>query len=79
MRQVVEGMRYLHSHNILHRDISLSNLLITKDMNIVSILKQQFSYTVLSFNDYFVNRLLNLAKIDFIKLILICCEQFNIK
>lgn len=37
MRQVVEGMRYLHSHNILHRDMSLSNLLITKDMHIVSI------------------------------------------
>lgn len=41
MRQVVDGMRYLHSHNILHRDISLSNLLITKDMNIVSMLFTQ--------------------------------------
>lgn len=36
MRQVVEGVRYLHSHNILHRDMSLSNLLITRDMHIVS-------------------------------------------
>lgn len=26
----------MHSHNILHRDMSLSNLLITKDMHIVS-------------------------------------------
>ncbi|GLV35155.1 Sak kinase [Carabus blaptoides fortunei] len=34
MRQVVEGLRYLHSHNILHRDISLSNLLLSKNMQI---------------------------------------------
>ncbi|KAJ8921657.1 hypothetical protein NQ315_010566 [Exocentrus adspersus] len=34
MRQVVEGIRYLHSHNILHRDLSLSNLLLTKDMQV---------------------------------------------
>lgn len=37
MKQVVEGVRYLHSHNILHRDMSLSNLLITRDMHIVRI------------------------------------------
>lgn len=36
MRQVVEGIKYLHFHSILHRDISLSNLLITKDMQVVS-------------------------------------------
>ncbi|KRT81155.1 protein kinase [Oryctes borbonicus] len=34
MRQVVEGVQYLHSHNILHRDMSLSNLLLTKDMQV---------------------------------------------
>ncbi|XP_044757238.1 serine/threonine-protein kinase PLK4 [Coccinella septempunctata] len=34
MKQVVEGMKYLHSHNILHRDISLSNLLLTRDMQV---------------------------------------------
>ncbi|KAK9874680.1 hypothetical protein WA026_005500 [Henosepilachna vigintioctopunctata] len=34
MKQVVEGIKYLHSHNILHRDISLSNLLLTKDMQV---------------------------------------------
>ncbi|EEZ98528.1 Serine/threonine-protein kinase PLK4-like Protein [Tribolium castaneum] len=34
MKQVVEGMKYLHTHNILHRDISLSNLLLTKDMQV---------------------------------------------
>ena len=36
MKQVVEGLLYLHSHHILHRDLTLANLLLTKDMNIVS-------------------------------------------
>lgn len=36
MQQVVEGVQYLHSHNILHRDMSLSNLLLTKNMQVVS-------------------------------------------
>ncbi|XP_055856439.1 serine/threonine-protein kinase PLK4 [Episyrphus balteatus] len=34
MRQVISGLLYLHSHQILHRDISLSNLLLTKDMHV---------------------------------------------
>ncbi|XP_061824895.2 serine/threonine-protein kinase PLK4-like [Nerophis lumbriciformis] len=34
MHQLVNGMLYLHSHGILHRDLSLSNLLLTKDMDI---------------------------------------------
>ncbi|CAL1530889.1 unnamed protein product [Lymnaea stagnalis] len=34
MRQIVDGILYLHSHGILHRDLSLSNLLLTKDMNV---------------------------------------------
>ena len=37
MTQVVEGMLYLHSHNILHRDLSLANLLLTRDMKVVSV------------------------------------------
>lgn len=37
MGQVVDGIRYLHSYNILHRDLSLSNLLLTKDMKVVSL------------------------------------------
>ena len=35
MTQLLDGMLYLHSHNILHRDLSLANLLITRDMKIV--------------------------------------------
>uniref|UniRef100_A0A2C9JP73 Serine/threonine-protein kinase PLK4 n=1 Tax=Biomphalaria glabrata TaxID=6526 RepID=A0A2C9JP73_BIOGL len=34
MRQIVEGILYLHSHGILHRDLSLSNLLLNKEMNV---------------------------------------------
>lgn len=33
--QVVQGLLYLHSYQILHRDMSLSNLLLTKDMQVV--------------------------------------------
>ncbi|XP_025084941.1 serine/threonine-protein kinase PLK4-like isoform X2 [Pomacea canaliculata] len=32
MRQVVEGVQYLQKHQILHRDLTLSNLLLTRDM-----------------------------------------------
>ncbi|EZA49997.1 Serine/threonine-protein kinase PLK4 [Ooceraea biroi] len=34
IRQVVQGLLYLHSHQILHRDLSLSNLLLTRDMQV---------------------------------------------
>ncbi|XP_018047045.1 PREDICTED: serine/threonine-protein kinase PLK4 [Atta colombica] len=34
IKQVVQGLLYLHSHQILHRDLSLSNLLLTKDMQV---------------------------------------------
>lgn len=34
MHQTVTGMLYLHSHGILHRDLTLSNLLLTSNMNI---------------------------------------------
>ncbi|XP_077396110.1 serine/threonine-protein kinase PLK4 [Festucalex cinctus] len=34
MRQIVEGMLYLHAHGILHRDLTLPNLLLTNNMNI---------------------------------------------
>ncbi|ELU12783.1 hypothetical protein CAPTEDRAFT_221177 [Capitella teleta] len=31
--QVVKGLLYLQSHNILHRDLTLANLLLTRDMD----------------------------------------------
>ncbi|XP_021564760.1 serine/threonine-protein kinase PLK4, partial [Carlito syrichta] len=34
MHQITTGMLYLHSHGILHRDLTLSNLLLTRHMNI---------------------------------------------
>ncbi|XP_041359491.1 serine/threonine-protein kinase PLK4-like isoform X2 [Gigantopelta aegis] len=34
MKNIVEGILYLHSHGILHRDLTLSNLLLTRDMDI---------------------------------------------
>ena len=35
-KQVVDGLLYLHSHGILHRDIKLSNLLLTNSFDVVS-------------------------------------------
>ena len=35
MRQIVIGIEYLHSHHILHRDLKLHNLLLTKENNVV--------------------------------------------
>ncbi|CAF0731588.1 unnamed protein product [Brachionus calyciflorus] len=34
LKQVIDGMIYLHSYGILHRDLTLSNLLLTKEMNV---------------------------------------------
>ncbi|XP_008266169.2 serine/threonine-protein kinase PLK4 isoform X1 [Oryctolagus cuniculus] len=34
MYQIITGLLYLHSHGILHRDLTLSNLLLTRNMNI---------------------------------------------
>ncbi|XP_026875397.2 serine/threonine-protein kinase PLK4 isoform X1 [Electrophorus electricus] len=34
MHQIVKGMLYLHTHGIMHRDLTLSNLLLTNSMNI---------------------------------------------
>ncbi|XP_028293138.1 serine/threonine-protein kinase PLK4 isoform X2 [Gouania willdenowi] len=34
MHQIVKGMLYLHTHGILHRDLTLSNLLLSSNMNI---------------------------------------------
>uniref|UniRef100_A0A803XRG0 Serine/threonine-protein kinase PLK4 n=1 Tax=Meleagris gallopavo TaxID=9103 RepID=A0A803XRG0_MELGA len=34
LHQIITGMLYLHSHGILHRDLTLSNLLLTSNMNV---------------------------------------------
>ncbi|VDP77529.1 unnamed protein product [Echinostoma caproni] len=34
LKQLISGLLYLHSHNILHRDLTLANLLLTKDMKV---------------------------------------------
>ena len=36
LNQVVKGLIYLHSFNIVHRDLSLSNILLTSSMDAVS-------------------------------------------
>ena len=34
--QVVSGLLYLHGHGIMHRDLTLANLLLTRDMRVGS-------------------------------------------
>ncbi|EDV21411.1 uncharacterized protein TRIADDRAFT_30306, partial [Trichoplax adhaerens] len=34
LAQIVKGLLYLHSHDIVHRDLSLSNLLLTNDLDV---------------------------------------------
>jgi len=36
LRPVVEGLEYLHFHQIVHRDMSLANLLLTRENDVVS-------------------------------------------
>jgi len=34
MHQIVSGIKYLHTHSILHRDLSLTNMLLTDDLKV---------------------------------------------
>ena len=42
--QVLMGVLYLHSHGILHRDLTMGNLLLTKDLQVVSYFSHQCCY-----------------------------------
>ena len=34
MQQIVEGVRYLHGHSVLHRDLKLGNMFLTDAMEV---------------------------------------------
>jgi serine/threonine protein kinase len=36
VKQIVDGLVYLHNHGIIHRDIKLSNILLTETSEVVS-------------------------------------------
>lgn len=49
MRQMVDGLCYLHAQGILHRDLKLSNLLLDQDDNVVGFFFYLSSFIILDF------------------------------
>ncbi len=45
-KQVAEGVAYLHSHNIVHRDLKLDNILIEESTRMVKLIDFGFSVVV---------------------------------
>ena len=48
MLQVVDAVLYLHSHGIIHRDLTLGNLLLTKNRDVVCIVSCYLQFNPLS-------------------------------
>ena len=46
MKQIICGLRYLGQHNILHRDISLANILLTSKNDVVSAVCLKYTIAV---------------------------------
>lgn len=38
MHQIVDGLLYLHKHKVMHRDLTLSNLLLDEEFNVVCVI-----------------------------------------